>query len=75
MELNNINEEQNSKDDIYNKTSSKLKKEKYEEINRLGEKLYKKLLEKEKKLKLLKQETNMLMSIKNSQNNLNDENW
>jgi hypothetical protein len=68
------NYSQISNNDIFNNNSSIIKKEKCEEINRLGEKLYKKLLEKEKKLKLLKQETNMLMSIKNSQNNLNDEN-
>ena len=57
IELDNRNEEQNSKGDIYHKTSSKVKRQKYEEINRLGEKLYDKLLEKEKKLQLLKQET------------------
>ena len=57
IELNNRNEEQNSKGDIYHKTSSKVKRQKYEEINRLGEKLYDKLLEKERKLQLLKQET------------------
>ena len=68
------NYSQISNNDIFNNNSSIIKKEKCEEINRLGEKLYNKLLEKEKKLKLLKQETNMLMSIKNSQNNLNDEN-
>ena len=68
------NYSQISNNDIFNNNSSIIKKEKCEEINRLGEKLYKKLLEKEKKLKLLKQETNMLMSIKNSQNNLNDDN-
>ncbi len=43
-------------DDLYYKTSSKLRNEKFDEINRIGEKLYNKLLEKEKKLKLLKQE-------------------
>ena len=68
------NYSQISNNDIFNNNSSIIKKEKCEEINRLGEKLYKKLLEKEKKLKLLKQETNMLMSIKNSQNNINDDN-
>ena len=56
IELNNKNEFQNSKGDIFYKTSSRIKKQKYEEINRLGEKLYNKLLEKESKLKLLKQE-------------------
>ena len=43
--------------DLFSKGTAKLRNEKYEEINRLGEKLYQKLLEKEKKLKLLKQET------------------
>lgn len=38
------------------KGNSKLRNEKYDEINRLGEKLYQKLEEKEKKLKLLTQE-------------------
>ena len=46
-----------SNSDLFNKNSAKLRDEKYEEINRLGEKLYEKLLEKEKKLKLLKKET------------------
>ena len=50
-------EENNSKDDFYQKSTSKMKKEHYEKISRLGEQLYGKLLEKEKKLKLLKQET------------------
>ena len=65
----NKNNEQNSKGDIYHKTSSRIKKEKYEEINRLGEKLYNKLLEKEKKLQLLNQETNLLISKKHLGNN------
>ena len=43
--------------DLFSKGTAKLRNEKYEEINRLGEKLYQKLVEKEKKLKLLKQET------------------
>jgi hypothetical protein len=42
-------------------SSSKLRNEKYEEINKLGEKLYQKLLEKEKKLKLLKKETSKFL--------------
>ena len=46
-----------SNSNLFNKNSAKLRDEKYEEINRLGEKLYEKLLEKEKKLKLLKKET------------------
>ena len=56
----------NSKDDIYHKTSSKLKREKYEEINRLGEKLYDKLLEKERKLKMLNKATMKSMEKNNS---------
>ena len=47
--------------DIFDKSSSKLRNEKYEEINRLGEKLYQKLLEKEKKLKQLKKETSKFL--------------
>ena len=71
---NNINKNINKKYD-YNKSnfsgiqsnndlmdsSSKLRNEKYEEINKLGEKLYQKLLEKEKKLKLLKKETSKFL--------------
>ena len=47
--------------ELFSKGTAKLRNEKYEEINRLGEKLYQKLLEKEKKLKLLKQETSKLI--------------
>ena len=47
--------------DLFSKGTSKLRNEKYEEINRLGEKLYQKLLEKEKKLRLLKQETSKFL--------------
>jgi len=43
--------------DLMSKNTSKIRNEKYEEINRLGEKLYQKLKEKEEKLKLLKRET------------------
>ena len=39
--------------DLMSKGTSKIRKEKYEEINRLGEKLYQKLCEKEQKLRLL----------------------
>ena len=42
---------------------------KYEEINRLGKKLYTKLIEKEKKLNLLKQETTKLLNGKSMDNN------
>ena len=75
IDLKSKNNEQNSKGDIYNRTSSKIRREKYEEINRLGEKLYDKLLEKEKKLKLLKQEANLSMSRRSliNNNNINDE--
>ena len=48
-------------------------RKKYEEINRLGEKLYDKLMEKEKKLKLLKQETTKLLNGK-SMDNINSSN-
>lgn len=49
------NSNSNEESLIY-KSSSKLRNEKFDEINRIGDKLYNKLLEKEKKLKLLKQE-------------------
>ena len=55
----NIYEKTNSnsnEESLIYKSSSKLRNEKFDEINRIGEKLYNKLLEKEKKLKLLKQE-------------------
>ena len=45
-------------------------RKKYEEINRLGEKLYDKLMEKEKKLKLLKQETTKLLNGKSMENDI-----
>ena len=40
----------------YKLSTSKIRNEKFEEINKIGERLYNKLLEKEKKLKILKQE-------------------
>ena len=53
--MNNINPE--SKNDLGSKLStSKIRNQKFDEINKIGERLYNKLLEKEKKLKLLKQE-------------------
>ena len=55
----NIYEKTNSnsnEESLIYKSSSKLRNEKFDEINRIGEKLYNKLLEKERKLKLLKQE-------------------
>ena len=51
-----------SNNDLLDNSSSKLRNEKYEEINKLGEKLYQKLLEKEKKLKLLKKETSKFLN-------------
>ena len=68
LDLNYKKEGFNSKGDNYHKNSSKIKKEKYEEINRLGEQLYGKLLEKEKKLKLLREET-----MKNREKNINEQ--
>ena len=55
-----ISNNSNNKD-IFSNSSSKLRNDKYEEINKLGEKLYRKLLEKEKKLKLLKKETSKFL--------------
>jgi hypothetical protein len=55
----NIYEKTNSnsnEESLIYKSSSKIRNEKFDEINRIGEKLYNKLLEKERKLKLLKQE-------------------
>ena len=60
FEKNNFSGIQSNNDILYN-SSSKLADEKYEEINKLGEKLYQKLLEKEKKLKLLKKETSKFL--------------
>ena len=40
----------------YKLSTSKIRNEKFDEINKIGDRLYNKLLEKEKKLKLLKQE-------------------
>ena len=54
---NNYNNSINKLSNIKGSSSSKLRNEKYEEINRLGEKLYQKLIEKEKKLEQLKKET------------------
>ena len=47
--------------DFNSKNSSQIRNEKYEEINRLGEILYQKLMEKEQKLKLLKEETSKFL--------------
>ena len=55
-----------------NSNTSKVQKNKYEEINRLGVKLYGKLMEKEKKLRLLKQETTKLLNGNNIDNNFSN---
>ena len=55
-----------------NSNTSNVQKNKYEEINRLGVKLYGKLMEKEKKLRLLKQETTKLLNGKNIDNNFSN---
>ena len=53
--INNTNEI--SKEDLsYKLSTSKIRNQKFDEINKIGERLYNKLLEKEKKLKLLKKE-------------------
>ena len=56
----NINENsKNNEKEVdlsYKLSTSKIRNEKFDEINKIGERLYSKLLEKEKKLKLLKQE-------------------
>ena len=53
-----INEDSKEKeiDLSYKLSTSKVRNEKFEEINKIGERLYNKLLEKEKKLKILKEE-------------------
>ena len=63
LEVNNIDQHniiESSKDNnidlSYKLSTSKIRNEKFDEINRIGDRLYNKLLEKEKKLKLLKQE-------------------
>lgn len=55
------------------KTSSKLRNEKFEEINRIGEKLYNKLREKEKKLERLKQEKTKFLNDEKKKSNINIE--
>ena len=63
---NNINYDNSKKNnmlesikssDMDSKNTSKIRNEKYEQINKLGEQLYLKLREKEQKLKMLKEET------------------
>ena len=72
---NEINgEEMNFSNNNYDISLEKknLQRKKYEEINRLGERLYDKLMEKEKKLKLLKQETTKLLNGKSMNNNISN---
>ena len=62
--LNNINIE--SKNDFGSKLStSKIRNQKFDEINKIGERLYNKLKEKEEKLKLLKQEKAKFLNERN----------
>ena len=51
--------------DAMSKGTTKKRNEKYEEINRLGEQLYQKLLEKENKLRQLKHETTKYLTENN----------
>jgi hypothetical protein len=51
-------------DEMIFQSSSKLRNEKFDEINRLGEKLYDKLMEKERKLQDLKNETTKYLKSK-----------
>ena len=53
--INDITKEKEN-DLSYKLSTSKIRNEKFEEINKIGERLYNKLLEKEKKLKILKEE-------------------
>ena len=57
-------------DEMIFQSSSKLRNEKFDEINRIGEKLYNKLLEKEKKLKLLKLEKTRFLNEENEKDNI-----
>ena len=72
---NEINGEEinysNNNEIILDKRNNQRKK--YEEINRLGERLYNKLMEKEKKLKLLKQETTKLLNGKSMENDISNQ--
>ena len=76
IKSNNTNEYINGEETIFSNNNyegslnkKNMQRKKYEEINRLGEKLYDKLMEKEKKLKLLKQETTKLLNGKSMDNN------
>ena len=57
-------------DEMIFQSSSKLRNEKFDEINRIGEKLYNKLLEKEKKLKLLKLEKTRFLNEESEKDNI-----
>ena len=62
---NEISKEK-EEDNLTNKLStSKIRSEKFDEINKIGERLYNKLLEKEKKLKLLKIEKTKFLNERN----------
>ena len=73
LEVDNINDKPNlnnintaSKNDLGSKLStSKISNQKFEEINKIGERLYNKLKEKEEKLKLLKQEKAKFLNERN----------
>ena len=60
-------------DEMIFKSSSKLRNEKFDEINRINENLYNKLLEKEKKLKLLKLEKTKFLIEENEKDNIDVE--
>ena len=70
LEVDNINDKPNinnmntaSKNDFGSKLStSKIRNQKFDEINKIGERLYNKLKEKEKKLILLKQEKSKFLN-------------
>ena len=57
-------------DNLEYKTSSKLRNEKFDEINKIGEKLYNRLLEKEKKLELLKKEKTQFLNEEIDKNDI-----
>ena len=61
-------------DNMEFKTSSHLRNEKFDEIDRIGEKLYNKLVEKEKKLKISKQEKTRFLNEEKEKYNNEDNN-
>ena len=73
FDKNNSNVQIDEDDDYEYKNSSKLRNEKFDEINRIGEKLYNKLVEKEKKLNLLKQEKTRFLNEGNGKGNIDVE--